>query len=265
MLSRFKKEKRAAFIPFVVAGDPSLAVTDRMIDVLVEEGADLLEIGVPFSDALADGPVIQAASERASRTVFSMTQVLDFIQGVHARHPQTPIIAFTYYNPILSLGVEIFAQKAKAAGVSAVLVVDLPPEESGSYRKILAEAGLKTVFLASPTTSPSRLPMIAEASTGFIYYVSRTGVTGVQDELSQTLAAELKQVRAQTDKSLAVGFGISRAVHAEAVARLAEAVVVGSAFVRLIAEPLEVEEIEANVRRLARELVQAIRGVSRNS
>lgn len=265
MLSRFSNEKRAAFIPFVVAGDPSLAVTDRMIDVLVEEGADLLEIGVPFSDALADGPVIQAASERASQIVSSMTQVLDFIKGVHARHPQVPVIVFTYYNPILSMGVDQFAKKAKAAGVSAVLVVDLPPEESSGYRKILAETGLKTVFLASPTTSPSRLSLIAEASTGFIYYVSRTGVTGVQAELSQTLAAELKQVRKLTDKPLAVGFGISRGVHAEGVARMADAVVVGSAFVRLIAQPLEVEEIEAEVRVLARELVQAIRGVSRIS
>ena len=265
MLSRFKKEKRAAFIPFVVAGDPSLAVTERMIDVLIEEGADLIEVGVPFSDALADGPVIQAASERASKIVSSMTQVLEFVLRVHTRHPKTPLILFTYYNPILSMGVEPFAQAASRAGASAVLVVDLPPEESLAYRESLARHGLKTVFLASPTTSPERLPLIAEASTGFIYYVSRTGVTGVQSELSQSLGKELTRVRGVTDQSLAVGFGISRGVHAQAVAQLAEAVVVGSAFVRLIAQPFELEEIEREVRALARELVTAIRGVSRNS
>jgi tryptophan synthase alpha chain len=265
MLSRFKAEKRAAFIPFVVAGDPSLQVTERMIDALVEEGADLLEIGVPFSDALADGPVIQAASERASKVVSSMPQVLEFVARVHQKHPETPLILFTYYNPIFNLGVEAFAKQARAAGVSAVLVVDLPPEEAGSYCETLARHALKTVFLASPTTSPERLPMIARASTGFIYYVSRTGVTGVQTALSKSLAGELTQVRRVTDQPLAVGFGISRAEHAAAVAQLAEAVVVGSAFVRLIAQPFEPAEIEKEVRSLARELVQAIRGVSRKS
>jgi tryptophan synthase alpha chain len=220
---------------------------------------------VPFSDALADGPVIQAASERASKTVSSMTQVLEFVDQVHKRHPKTPLILFTYYNPILRLGVEAFAQAAERAGVSAVLVVDLPPEEAGGYRECLAKHGLKTVFLASPTTSPERLPGIAQASSGFIYYVSRTGVTGVQSELSQSLAAELTQLRGLTDKPLAVGFGISKAAHAEAVARLAEAVVVGSAFVRLIAQPIDEAEIEKEVRALARELVTAIRGVSRKS
>jgi tryptophan synthase alpha chain len=268
MLSRFKAEGRAAFIPFVVAGDPSLEVTDRMIDALIEEGADLLEIGVPFSDALADGPVIQAASERASRVVSSMPDMLRYVARVHARHPETPLILFTYYNPILSQGVEAFAQQARASGVSAVLVVDLPVDESAAYRETLKRHGLKTVFLASPTTSKSRLPGIAEASTGFIYYVSRTGVTGVQSELSQTLAAEMTQVRTVTDKPLAVGFGISRGEHARAVAQLAEAVVVGSAFVRLISElqtSSAVEKVEREVRTLARELVEAIRGVSRKS
>jgi tryptophan synthase alpha chain len=265
MLERFRNEKRAAFIPFVVAGDPSPDVTERAIDALIDEGADLLEIGVPFSDALADGPVIQAASERASRTMSSMPQVLEFIAAVHRKHPATPLIAFTYYNPILRMGVEAFAQSAKAAGVSAVLVVDLPPEESKTYQECLARVGLKAVYLASPTTTPERLPLIAAASTGFIYYVSRTGVTGVQSELSRTLGTELKQVRAITDKPLAVGFGISKPEHAETVARLADAVVVGSAFVRLIAEPGSPSEVENRVRALARQLAQAIRGVSRDS
>lgn len=259
--------KRKAFIPFVVAGDPTLAATSRMIDALIEEGADLVEIGVPFSDAMADGPVIQAASERASRTTSAstMAQVLEFVEGVHARHPKTPLIVFTYYNPILRMGVEAFAKRAAQAGVSAVLVVDLPPEESVGYRRQLARNGLKAVYLASPTTTPERLPQIAEASTGFIYYVSRTGVTGVQKELSASLRDEVARVRKVTDKSLAVGFGISSGEHARVVAQFADAVVVGSAFVRLIAaqhDGVQIEEIEKQVRGLAREIVAGIRGIS---
>ncbi len=262
MLSSFQSEGRAAFIPFLVAGDPSVGATERVVDILVEEGADLLELGVPFSDALADGPVIQAASERASRVCGSMSLVLELATRIHARHPRLPLILFTYYNPVLRYGVDRFARSAKEAGVSATLVVDLPPEASADYRKVLAEHGVKTVFLASPTTSSERMPAIAEASTGFIYYVSRTGVTGVQQALSESLASELQALRKLTRKPVAVGFGISNAQQAAEVAILGDAVVVGSAFVRIMARypaPEDSDRMEAEIRALARELSAAVR------
>lgn len=259
MLSRSSKEKRAAFIPFLVAGYPSLDATEKMIDILVQEGADVLELGVPFSDALADGPVIQMASEQASRTVTSIEQVIDFAATITRRYPKLPIVLFTYFNPVFRLGVENFAKKAKAAGVAAALVVDLPPEESDHYQVSMKENGLKTVFLASPTTDPERIPLIAQASTGFLYYVSRTGVTGVQSELSRTLEAEIARVRALTDRPIAVGFGISKGEHAKTVAQLGDAVVVGSAFVKIMAaQANNVEKMSHDVRALTRELVTAM-------
>lgn len=254
MLRALRNGKRAAFIPFIVAGDPSLAVTEKIALALIDEGADLLELGVPFSDALADGPVIQTASEKASKSTPSITQVIDLVPKIN----RVPIVLFTYYNPILKLGVEEFARRASAAGVAAVLVVDLPPEEAGFYLEIVHRYGLKTIFLASPTTSPNRVPLIAEASSGFMYYVSRTGVTGVQDELSATLQAEVTRLRKLTDKSIAVGFGISTPEQARNVAGIGDAVVVGSAFVRLMAAHSDPVQMEKEVRSLARELVAAL-------
>jgi tryptophan synthase alpha chain len=259
MLTRTSAQKRAAFIPFLVAGYPSLEATEKMIDILVEEGADLLELGVPFSDALADGPVIQAASEQASRTVSSIDQVIDLAAKVKKRHPKLSIILFTYFNPIFKLGIENFAKKTGNAGVAGVLVVDLPPEESFDYQACMKAHDVKTVYLASPTTTPERIPVIAEASTGFIYYVSRTGVTGVQSELSQSLEKELKHLRSLTDRPIAVGFGISKGEHAKVVAKLGDAVVVGSAFVKLMTTHQgNLSRMSQEVRALARELVAAM-------
>ena len=260
MLKSFQESNRAAFIPFLVVGDPSIEATERAVDILVEEGADLLELGVPFSDALADGPVIQAASERASRSCGSIVGVLELAGRIRRKHPGLPLILFTYFNPILRLGIETFARAAQLAGVEAALVVDLPPEEAGFYRKIMENYGIKTVFLASPTTSSDRFPNIADASTGFIYYVSRTGVTGVQQSLSESLESELAALRKLTRKPVAVGFGISNAEQAKVVARLGDAVVVGSAFVKLMAQHAQdPARMETEVRKLARELVVAIR------
>ena len=250
--------KGAAFIPFVVAGDPSIGTTEAAIDALVSEGADLIEVGVPFSDALADGPVIQEASERAARTT-SLTDVLAMVRRVRAKYPKLPLLLFTYYNPILRFGLDAFTAAASAAGVSGVLIVDLPPEESGGYRKKMAAVNLKTVFLASPTTSPERLPAITEASTGFLYYVSRTGVTGMQTSLSETLGAEIAELRKRTPLPIAIGFGISTGAQAKEVARIGDAVVVGSAFVKKIAEARDEGTAVAEVRTLAREIVGGFR------
>jgi tryptophan synthase alpha chain len=252
------KKKSYAFIPFIVAGHPSVADSERIVDLLVDEGVEILELGVPFSDAMADGPVIQAASEKASRVLTSMTEVLGFVARVHAKHPALSIILFTYFNPILKMGVADFSKRAKQAGAYGVLTVDLPPEEATEYRAILASDGLKTIFLASPTTSKDRMKLIAEASTGFIYYVSRTGVTGVQAHLSSSLGSEIAELRKITEKPIAIGFGISNGAQAAEVAKLGDFVVVGSALVRLISNHIDPAIRETQVRALCREIMQAV-------
>jgi tryptophan synthase alpha chain len=259
MSETFKaKMQKCPLIPFLVAGDPSVAATERFVDGLVAQGVELLELGVPFSDALADGPVIQAASERASRTLDSIGEVLALAGRIHARHPQLGIILFTYYNPIFRHGIERFAADARANGIAAVLVVDLPPESAGDYRLALAREKLGTIFLASPTTDPTRLPIIAEASTAFVYYVSRTGVTGERADLPTQLEAELARLRAFTNRPIAVGFGISNAEQAQRVGRVADGVVVGSAFVRIIAENPEVDTADRKIRDLAFQMTQKL-------
>jgi tryptophan synthase alpha chain len=227
--------KSVDFIPFIVVGDPSLEFSERAVDVLIENGASLIELGVPYSDALADGPVIQAASERASKSV-SLDHVLKFTQKMAGKHKDFPFVIFTYFNPILKMGLKEFARRAAESKVYAVLVVDLPPEESTDYRAALEEQKIKAVFLASPTTPLERVEKVAQCSTAFIYYVSRTGVTGEQKSVSSTLAAEIKQLRSVTDRKIAIGFGISNAAQAKEVALLGDAVVVGSAFVRITSE-----------------------------
>ncbi len=254
MFSELKKAGKIGFVPFVVVGDPDLETSRKAVEILIEEGADLIELGVPFSDALADGPVIQTASERASKTT-SLHDVFDFAESILKKHPGFPFLLFTYLNPILKMGVIEFAKKAKTVGIYAVLVVDLPPEEAGDYLKAMNQAGVKTVFLGSPTTSSERFSLVSTASTGFIYYVSRVGVTGVQAEVSNTLESEMKKVRALTEKPVAIGFGISNGEQARQVSRLADAVVVGSAFVKLIAS----DPTLAKVRNLAKEIRSAVR------
>ncbi len=258
MLTARKQGERAAFIPFTLAGHHSLELTLQIVEVLAEEGADILELGVPFSDPMADGPVIQGASEQASRTV-SLDDVLALAARIHQRHPRLSIVLFSYFNPVFKFGIAAFAGKAQQAGVRGVLVVDLPPEESLEYREILKRHALDTVFLASPTTDPARIRLIDEASTGFIYYVSRTGVTGARAELSSTLEVELAALRTLTTKPLAVGFGISTPIQARAAARWADAVVVGSAFVRIVEEmAADIPAMLAQIRALARALRQAL-------
>ncbi len=244
-LQKLKKLGKKAFIPYLVVGDPDLATSAAWVDALIEEGADLIELGVPFSDALADGPVIQTASERASKTT-SLLDVLHFAKQQSITHPNFPFLLFTYYNPVLKMGIETFAQEAQSAKIQYILIVDLPPEEAANYLEIMNRHSILTVFLASPTTTPARLALVCKSSTGFIYSVSRTGVTGTQVEVSTSLAGELELIKRQTDQPIAVGFGISNGEQAKQVALLADAVVVGSAFVKL--------KSVSEVRKLAKEI-----------
>jgi tryptophan synthase alpha chain len=246
-----------AFIPFVVAGHPNLDLSKKIIDALAEEGADLLELGVPFSDAVADGPTIQEASEETSQKI-SIDDVFNLARRCKAKHPGLQLVLFSYYNPIYKMGLRRFADQAKSAGIDASLVVDLPPEEAVTYREILSEVGLKTVFLASPTTSAERARLIDGASTGFIYYVSRTGVTGERENLSNSLEQELTSLKKNVRSPIAVGFGISTPEQAREVAKYANGVVVGSAFVKIAGERRPEEFILSDIRELARKISKAV-------
>jgi tryptophan synthase alpha chain len=260
IFENLRERKRAGFIPYITAGDRSLEQTACLVDILIEEGADILELGVPFSDPVADGPVNQRSSERALRNGTSLKEVLAFVRSLRESGKTLPIVLFTYFNPVFKMGFEAFAKAADDAGVSGVLIVDLPPEESSEYRALLQARKIDTIFLASPTSDAGRIDQIARASSGFVYYVSRAGVTGTQESLSSTLETELQRVRQRIELPIGVGFGISTPNQAAEVAGTADAVVVGSALVRLAEESEDFESVKVKFRSLARELAKAAHG-----
>jgi tryptophan synthase alpha chain len=249
---RCRAEGRAAFVGFVTAGDPSL---DRTVDVALameQGGMDVLELGVPFSDPVADGPVIQRSSDRALRRGVTLASVLDVVERIRARTDTLPIVLFSYVNPLLRHGLAATARRARDAGADGILATDLPPEEAEDWMRIAQETGLDTVFLAAPTSTDVRLRAVAEASTGFVYAVSRTGVTGVSAELSDDAAPLVARLRALTRAPIALGFGISTPEQVAVAGRLADGVVVGSALVRFLEEHPE-GDVEARVRWLRSE------------
>ncbi len=225
---------RKALIPFVTAGDPEPGVTVPLLHDLVAAGADLLELGVPFSDPMADGPVIQRASERALAHGVSLHGVLDMVAEFRTRDAATPVVLMGYLNPIEAFGYAEFAAAAATAGVDGVLTVDAPLEEAGELAAALHDAGLDPIFLLAPTSRGERIARICALASGFVYYVSFKGVTGAASFDLDGIAAKLGEIRAVTDLPLGVGFGISDAERAAAVARIADAVIVGSALVRQI-------------------------------
>ena len=217
-------------VAYITAGDPSLDATLEFVLALEEAGADVIELGIPFSDPLADGPTIQRASERALKAGAALPRILDLVRRIRETS-QVPLVLFSYFNPILQMGLEKFATAASDAGVDGVLATDLSPEESVDYRRILASRHLDTVFLCAPTSTDERLASIAACSTGFLYLVSRTGVTGAKDSLPDDLPVLLRRVRNFTKLPIAVGFGISLPGHISILGGLADAAVVGSALV----------------------------------
>jgi tryptophan synthase alpha chain len=256
--AKARSENRAAFIPYITAGDPSLKETERFVGALAAAGADIVELGVPFTDPIADGKVNQRAAERALAAGTTLQRILtELVPALRATHPDLGLVIFSYYNPVLRLGLKEFANQAKTAGADGVLIVDLPPEEAQAHSAAAQASGLDTIFLAAPTTTPTRLERIDAASSGFIYYVSRLGVTGARAQLTETLADEIAQLREKLKNPLAVGFGISTPVQARAVAKLADAVVVGSALVKLIQDQ-EPEAAEAALGRLAGDIRRAL-------
>ncbi len=233
LFERLKQEDRKALITYITAGDPSPDRTAGFVAALERGGADLIELGVPFSDPVADGPVIQRAGDRALRAGTTLRRVLEIATDVRAAS-EIPILLFTYLNPVLRYGLENLARDAKASGVDGVLLTDASVEEAGEFTRVMQAAGLDTVFLAAPTSSPRRLKLIAEYSSGFVYLVSRLGVTGEQQSVSATVAPLISAMRQHTSLPLAVGFGVSRPEHVAEMGRHAEGVVVGSALMSLI-------------------------------
>ncbi len=236
-----------ALIPFITAGDPDLGTTESLIHTLVEAGADLIELGVPFSDPMADGPTIQAASERALKSGATLEKILALVARVRV-HTNVPIVLMGYFNPVFRYGAERFAREAAAAGVDGVLLVDLPPEESQEIAGALQGADLRLITLLAPTTPPDRRERLATAAEGYLYYVSMTGVTGSQAVDAAAIAAEVSALKARSPVPVAVGFGITSPGDAAAVARFADAVVVGSALVRIVAAASGSDQLLPEVR-----------------
>ncbi len=269
LFENLRSERRKGLIAYLTAGDPSPARTPELVEALVRGGADLVELGVPFSDPIADGPVVQRAGERALAAGTTLAGVLDIAREIRKRS-QVPLLLFTYLNPVVRYGLDRLGQDAAAAGIDGCLLTDASVEEAHDYVAAMHRHGLDTVFLAAPTSTERRLKLVAQYSTGFVYLVSRTGVTGERDSLSASLAPLVKAMRQITSGvglqacarpegagyslPLAVGFGISTPEHVRQVASLADAVVVGSALVRVIekhgAGPDLARELESFVRRL---------------
>ena len=250
LFDRLKKENRAAFVAYITAGDPTPERTPAIAAAIERGGVDLIELGVPFSDPIADGPVIQLASDRALKAGTTVPKVLEIARQIR-KTSQIPLLLFTYMNPVLRYGLEKLATDAKAAGIDGCLLTDMSVEEAGPYISTMRNAGLDTVFLGAPTSTDARLKLVAQYATGFVYLVSRTGVTGERTELSNSIEPLVNRMRAVTPLPLAVGFGISTPEQASTVAKMADGVVVGSALVRMIEKQASDAELESFCRGLA--------------
>src|SRR6266849_2281697 len=251
-------------VAYITAGDPSLDATLQFVIALAEAGTDVIELGVPFSDPLADGPTIQRASERALKSGTTLAGVLDLVRRIRQSSPpanEVPLILFSYYNPILQMGLEKFASAAASAGADGILATDLTPEESADYRRILAAYHLDTIFLGAHTSTDERLAKIAACSSGFLYLISRTGVTGAKDALPDDLPSLLRRARSVTHLPIAVGFGISLPGHVSVLGGLADAAVVGSALVSEIEKATVTNSSSTAIDAAANALAERIRSL----
>jgi tryptophan synthase alpha chain len=257
LFERLRAEGRPALIAYITAGDPTPDRTPAIAAALERGGADLIELGVPFSDPIADGPVIQRGIERALRAGTRVASVLDIAAEIR-RHSEIPLLLFTYMNPVLRYGLESLARDARARGVDGCLLTDLSVEEAEPYTCAMRKAGLDTVFLAAPTSTTRRLELVAKYSSGFVYLVSRTGVTGERTTVSEAAGPLVSAMRKVTSLPLAVGFGISTADQVRSVGGIADAVVVGSAFVRVIEQNAASSDLPHKLEALARELASGL-------
>jgi len=262
LFARLKSEGRPAMIAYITGGDPTLDSSAKIAIEMEKAGVDLLELGIPFSDPLADGLTIQMAAGRALAAGASVPGILDLVREIR-KSSQIPIVLFAYLNPVYIYGFEKFQKDATAAGADGLLLLDLPPQEAARNSELASDHGLKTIRLIAPTTPPERLMEITDAAEGFIYYVSREGVTGEQSSLSTDIAERVAAIRALTKVPVAVGFGISNPEQAATVAGLADGVVVGSAIVRQIAEIGDTPELPFKIADFVRPIAEAVHGTNR--
>lgn len=258
LFERLRQEHRAGLVAYLTAGDPAPERTASLVAALERGGADLIELGVPFSDPIADGPVIQRGAERALKAGTTLAGVLRIAKEIR-RESEIPLLLFTYLNPVMRYGFEKLAQDAVEAGIDGCLLTDLSVEEAEQYVAVMRAHGLDTVFLAAPTSPPERLRLVAKYSTGFVYLVSRTGVTGERDSISESAGPLVEAMRKVTDLPLAVGFGIARGDQAAEVAGLADGVVVGSAIVRVIEKYAASPSLESELESFTSELARGVR------
>jgi tryptophan synthase alpha chain len=248
-----KKLKRKAFIAFITAGYPSLAVTEKLIYELADSGVDIIELGVPFSDPMADGPIIQEASQRALEKHVHLEDILRLVKSVRKR-TEIPICLMSYYNPIFCFGDEKFALKAKDAGVDGVIVADLPPEEAGGLNKVLSKSGINNICFLSPTSTIKRIKLIGKAAKGFIYYVALTGVTGPRDSVAEDLKRNIKTIKRYVSKPVCAGFGVCGPKQVREINQVADGVIVGRAIIRKIKENISRPDLVKRVGNFVRGL-----------
>ncbi len=252
-----RAQKKKALIVYITAGDPQLALTEKLIYAFEKSGVDVIELGVPFSDPLADGPTIQAASQRALKQGVNLDRILSLVHRIR-RHSQIPIALMSYYNPIFHYGETRLVKNARASGVDGLSIPDLPPEEGSVLIKSCRKNNIATIFFLSPTTHPQRMKKIVASSTGFIYFVSLTGVTGARQQLSHVVAEKVRKAKQSTPKPICVGFGISSADQVRTVARWADGVIIGSAIInemsKLKGDPRLVPKVSQYVKHLSRAL-----------
>ena len=257
MFDALREEGRAGFIPYITMGDPSLERSSEILDALVDSGADLIELGVPFTDPMADGPTLQAASQRALKNPIRIENILDVVSRFRARH-QTPLVLFGYANPFLAYGWEKLAADSASAGIDGFLCVDVPPDEGAPLRDAARKHNLDVIYLLAPTSTLERRRFVASHASGFLYYVSVTGVTGARDKLRTDVRRHVEEIRRESTLPVAVGFGISSPEHVREIAAFADGVVVGSAIVKVIEKTGDTPELAARVAEFSRSLRKGI-------
>jgi len=255
---KLRQKKEKALVTYITVGDPDIATTAALLQCLVGSGADIIELGVPFSDPMADGPTIQAASQRALRHRFSMEQVLGLVRGIR-KYSEIPVVLFSYYNPLYQYGLERLARDARSAGVDGVLVVDLPPEEAGPLHEAARGQGLDTIFLLAPTSTPERMRIVSRMASGFIYYVSVTGVTGARESIAGMMDRAVARIRKYSSLPVGIGFGIARPEHVRSIARYADAIIVGSAIIKQMEAHMGKPDMLEHVGKFVRSLKRATR------